>query len=55
MTTPLDLKKHLSQRAQRVMGTLGKQISVPIGALTKASPEFEQGLERLAAFVRSLT
>ncbi|XWX03825.1 pyridoxal phosphate-dependent aminotransferase [Aggregatilineales bacterium SYSU G02658] len=43
MTTPLDLKKHLSQRAQRVMGTLGKQTSVPIPGLINlgsGTPDF---------------
>lgn len=43
MTTTLDLKKHLSQRAQRVMGTLGKQTSVPIPGLINlgsGTPDF---------------
>jgi aminotransferase len=43
MTTALDLKKHLSQRAQRVMGTLGKQTSVPIPGLINlgsGTPDF---------------
>jgi aminotransferase len=43
MTTTLDLHKHLSQRAQRLRGMLGKQTSVPMPGLINlgsGTPDF---------------